>query len=198
MATQPSYNERELLQLIANGDEPAFRVFFHQYAPKIEFIIHRVIKTNMLTKDILQEVFFRVWMKRDQLPAIIETERWLISIAYHQCFYRLREIKRREAREQAYENDNTAAHTNEAETNLTIKELQQQINTAVEKMTPQLKRVYDLSRNKHLTIQEISRQLNISPQTVKNTLSRALQQIREHLEKQGILLPLILLSIHLK
>jgi RNA polymerase sigma-70 factor (ECF subfamily) len=174
-------------------------MFFHRYVPKLQSIILKVTKDQEMVTDIIQEVFFRLWMKRDQLSSIAEPEDWIVTVTYHQCFFRLRELKRRSLKANQYAKEQKEEQqSNEAEAYMAVQDIQKQVSVAIEKMTPQLRTVYLLSRQQHLTIQQIAEQLELSSQTVKNTISRALQQIRQHLTDQGIILPSILIAILLK
>jgi RNA polymerase sigma-70 factor (ECF subfamily) len=200
-----AYSDLELFHAIAEGDEEAFRLFFHRYVPKLEALSRRLMRDDTLARDIVQEVFVTLWMKRDELTAVRVPEDWIITVTYRQCFFRLRQAKRRVANEQEYtqylekqESDTHGSQTSAIEAHLAVRNIQHEINLALEKLTPQQRTMYALSRNEHRSIQEIATNLNLSTQTVKNTLSRALTRIREHLVDRGIMLPGVLLSLWLK
>jgi hypothetical protein len=56
-----------LLKLIADGDETAFRQLYDLYAGKIYTLAVTYLKSPLLAQDIVQEVFIKVWEKRTQL-----------------------------------------------------------------------------------------------------------------------------------
>jgi RNA polymerase sigma-70 factor (ECF subfamily) len=76
-----------------------------------------------------------------------------------------------------------------------LQELRQIVQQGVEGMSEQRKKVFLLSREQGLTILEIAEQLNLSPNTVKNTLVTALQQLREHLRAHGYVFPIAVLFV---
>lgn len=187
---QELVHDKELFRLIAAGDEAAFRRLFHIYVPKLLPTVQHLTKNAAITEDILQEAFLKLWLNRDKLPEIDNPRSWLLKIVYYQCFSYLRRqsihdkalgvIAERQAPETGME-DEMAFNT-----------LLRVVNEAVQQLPPQAKRIYQLSREKGLKIGEIAEQLNISPNTVKNSLVRSLQSIRQYIERAGHFLPLFI------
>jgi RNA polymerase sigma-70 factor (ECF subfamily) len=79
------------------------------------------------------------------------------------------------------------------ETNLAYTTMVKLIGEAVAQLPMQAKRIYLLSREKGMKIPEIAAELSLSPSTVKNSLVRSLQTIRNYLQQAGHLLPFLLL-----
>lgn len=75
-----------------------------------------------------------------------------------------------------------------------FRDLKRIIEDAVDKLSPQRRKIFLLSRENGLTVPEISQQLNLSVNTVKNTLISALVEIRRHLKNSGYEFPILLLS----
>ena len=73
-------------------------------------------------------------------------------------------------------------YNNSTEEAVDVNETLRRINEAVEKLPPQQKVVYRLSRQKGMKNDEIAAELKISPNTVKTHLSKALEAIRTHLD----------------
>lgn len=185
------YSDRELFQLIAEGDEAAFKQLFYTYGPQFQPLVIHLTKVPAVTEDIIQETFLRVWMSRDKLPGIENPRSWLLRILFHQSFSYLR---RQAVHEKAM---NLLAA--EADMQFTTEEAVaftatlRLINEAVQALPPQAKRIYLLSRESGKKIPEIAAELSLSPSTVKNSLVRSLHSIRKHLETAGYILPFWLL-----
>lgn len=180
--------EKILFLQIAGGDEAAFRELFHRYAPILRPLIFKLTSTEHIIGDILQDVFFKIWLSRDKLPEIENPRSWILRITFHDCFGYLRkaEVRRR--------NQLTAGESTADENwQLEFRETSRLVNEAVSALSPQAQRIYLLSRRDGLKIAEIAEQLHLSVQTVKNTLTRALKSIRDYLEQHGVFLPLLLL-----
>ncbi|WP_176842250.1 RNA polymerase sigma factor [Chitinophaga filiformis] len=187
-----SYSDKELFRLISEGDENAFRQLFHQYVPQLQPLARHITKTDAVAEDIIQETFLKLWISRDKLPDIENPRSWLLKIVFHQSFSYLR---RQAVHDKALDKLGTATEQElfTPETNLAYTTMVKLIGEAVAQLPPQAKRIYVLSREKGLKIPEIAKELSLSPNTVKNSLVRSLQAIRNYLQQAGHLLPLLLL-----
>lgn len=185
------YSDRELFQLISEGNESAFRQLFYRYGPQFQPLVIHLTKTSAVTDDIIQETFLRVWMSRDKLPGIENPRSWLLRILFHQAFTYLRHRAVHQKAMDAIGAD-AGMHSITEET-VAFTAALRLIGEAVHQLPPQAKRIYLLSREKGWKIPEIADALSISPSTVKNSLVRSLHTIRKHLESAGHILPFWLL-----
>lgn len=184
------HTDKALFQLIAEGDEAAFRELFHAYAPQLEPLVMHLTKTASVTEDIIQETFLRVWLSRDKLPAIENPRSWLLRIVFYQSFtwLRRRSVHHKAMDAIAREEDEMRSTTEEAVAYAAMLRL---VGEAVQSLPAQAKKIYRLSRESGLRIPDIAAQLNLSPHTVKNSLVRSLQAIRRHIEAGGHWVPLL-------
>lgn len=192
MSSGPHHTEKELLLLIAEGNEEAFRKLFSIYIPFLQPSIKKLVKDPAMVDDILQEVFLRIWVYRDKLPAIESPRSWVLRIAYNRAFTWLGKQEKNAARPVSMEIDLQAAST-ETEEQLAFQALKDLLAKAVDQLPPQQRRIYLLSRNSELNMQEIADQLGISVHTVKNALGKALQSIRAYIEGSGYPMGMVLI-----
>ncbi len=61
------YNDKLLFARIAEGDENAFRQIFEQYVPAIHPFVRDIVKSDPIASEIVQEVFLKLWLKREHL-----------------------------------------------------------------------------------------------------------------------------------
>lgn len=188
-----THSDKELFRLISEGDENAFRQLFHIYVPQLQPLARHITKTEAIAEDIIQETFLKLWISRDKLPAIENPRSWLLKIVFHQSFSYLR---RQAVHDKAMDILGAGGPEQELftpETNLAYTMMVRLIGDAVMQLPPQAKRIYLLSREKGMKIPEIAAELELSPSTVKNSLVRSLQSIRNYLQQAGHLLPFLLL-----
>ena len=191
-------DERDIIRRISDGDESAFEVYVAHYGPQIERTIKQVVKSDLPVNDILQDVFINIWIAREKLPTLRNPHTWLFRIAYYRCFSWLRQQARQNNLYNAASTiESAAVQRSPVEEHSAFEETKRIINVAIEQLPPQTKKIYLLSREENRTINEIAGHLQLSPQTVKNTLSNALKNIRRHLENEGVMLPLVILSLPL-
>lgn len=193
--TEPVDTCRELFCRISEGDEKAFSKLFHYYNSRIFHNVLRILKSEQDAREVSQELFLKLWLQREQLPAIESPEAWLYKIAAHLSLDSLRKKANRHKHTFA-----AAASISEPEDDALIqldtKYLKQQIEEAKNLLPASRRQVFILSREEGMSRSEIARQLGISESTVKNQLTTALKFIQSHLQKHtGIYLPAALVLI---
>lgn len=185
------YDEKGLFLRIGEGDEKAFRTLFHNYIPLVRSVVIKVAHDEQLLPDLMQEVFLKIWLCRDQLAGIESPRSWILRMVYNKIFNWIKSQKLKEARypELAAEaiSGGAAVHYDPA----VLAEIRQVVAKAVHRLPEQTRKVYQLNREQGYSISEIAARLELAPQTVKNTLGRSMSSIREYLRDNGIVLPLL-------
>lgn len=183
-------NDRALFIQIADGDEDAFTTIFHRYNNLLYPAIIKIVKSNSEAKEIVQNTFLKLWLNRQELPAIESPGAWLTRVAANLALNSLRD-KATYDRHLANAGQSMAAGDEELERNLNARELNNLIAEAVELMPAGRQKVFTMSRYEGMSRQEIAKQLGISESTVKNQLSSSLKFVQDYLvKKHGIYLPL--------
>ncbi|MEO6733181.1 MAG: RNA polymerase sigma-70 factor [Ferruginibacter sp.] len=176
------YHQDELLLEIAKGNEKAFRRLFDHYWNRIYSVSLVVTKNPHLAEEIVQDVFLKIWVKREQLSEVKRFEGYLITIAKNHIYNELR----RKTLEQPFINglEEHFLETTELPGQLLeLKEATQLIAKVVAELPQQQRLVYEMSRNEQLDYQTIAERLGITRSTVKNHMTKALQAIRTYLDK---------------
>ena len=181
------YIEVNLLQRIADGDEKAFRKLVEIYNPILFPGINKIIRDPHVCEDLMQETYLRIWLHRDKLPRIENPRAWIMKIAYLRAFSYLRAIRDQIIWKENFAQKNPVS-SNDMQEALDFNTLSKLVATAVSKLPVQQKRVYQLSRESDYSQNEIAAILGLAPQTVKNTMGRAIQFIRDYIRKSGYLL----------
>ncbi|CAN5726808.1 RNA polymerase sigma-70 factor [soil metagenome] len=187
------YTDNELFQLIAQENEAAFSELFRRYDKRIYPFVLKMIKDKTLAEEITQEIFIKIWSNREKLTIIDQPEAYILTIsARHTLDYikkRLNENKKLQRLSVIFRDSSS----NETEDTLLLRDSAALIQAAVNKLPPQQKAVYELSRQQGLKYDEIALQLNISQNTVRNHLVKALATIREYINEHNKL-PIYLVS----
>lgn len=182
MAELLPYEEKKLIQQIAEGDQQAFRILYDGYVKHVYGIAVRLMKLPELAQDLTQEIFARVWIKRAGLTEVQQFRPWLNTITKNLA----RDYLRRKVISPDYEPyllGFFADISPSAEEELAHRQLQQVMKEAIDQLSPQLKTAFTLSRFQGLTHEQIAREMHISPTTSKSHLVRALASIRSYLKK---------------
>lgn len=183
------HSEKELFLRISEGEEAAFEALFRLYVPQVRLAILSVLQSEVYVKDILQEIFLDIWLNRDKLPAIEQPRNWIFKITYNRCYTWLQRLVKEEARRQLAAGG-MPAEGNEPEEQLDFRETASLVRQAIGLLSPRAREIYVLHRNTGLKVAEIASQLQVAPQTVRNSLHRSGQEIRQFLLDKGVVIPL--------
>ena len=188
-------HEREYFARVACGDEAAFAQIFYHYTARIHPFIRKMVRSEEVAEEIVQDVFVSLWNRREKLVEIDHYAAYIFTIATNKTFNYLKS----KAREEKHLKELAAIKkdiTNNTLETIDLHESNQLINKLVNQLTPQRKLIYKLTREEGLSHDEIAQRLNISKNTVKNHLVETLRFLRENLQKShGISLTLISIFI---
>lgn len=170
---------------MADGDETAFRTLFHHFNRMLLPFVSSLVAPPQEPSEILQEVFYKIWMYREKLRAVENPKAYIVRMVSNEAHNYLRALARQnklilKAQQQRANNPVTP------EEQMALRETAKLVAAAIEQLTPACKQVYLLSREQHLSIPEIATQLNLSESTVKNQLVRALKDIRTYIQGNGL------------
>ena len=180
----PYDDERQVFRLIAEGDELAFEWIYRSYVPQLLSFMRRFSISDREADEIIQETFLRLWLQRDKLLEVDYPKAWVFRISSNIIFNYLKRSVTEAKVKNIFEANASYKH-NDTEEMMHLHQLTEAIANAVNQLSPQRKRVYEMSRKQGLTIPERAVNLGLSSNTVKNTLISSLQFIREFLLKKG-------------
>jgi len=193
LLTETIHTSDELLFLqVAEGDEAAFTVLYARYTPKLARFVDSLIKSPAITEEIVQETFLRLWLNRAKMPEVLAPSAWIYKIASNICFTSLKRIML-EKHIVAKLPAEAPSMQSDLFNNIQTKELLKFVHEAVSQLSPQRRKIYQLSRNEGLSVSEIAENLSLSVQTVRNTLSSALEQLRLSVVQSGYVMGIALI-----
>lgn len=180
----PSLSEKQLLRLIAEGNEHAFRLLFDRYNKRLFIFAEQMLKSSADAEEIIQECFTKLWVNRDHLPEIEDAGSYLYRMVRNRTLDHFRKI----AREQRLIDQvwaNLSRPDTSLEEELRRKEFQELIEDAVSQLPGQKQTIYRLSREKELTHDQIASITGLSKSRINNILVEALKYIRAKLEQNS-------------
>lgn len=184
-------DEAQWVQGLIAGDAEAFRNLYTVYQQKVYAFAFRLTKSPDSARDIVQEVFIKLWEKRDQVRPDLSFPAYIKKITQNHTLNFLRNMARNSALQEKVKSNLQILRNTEPES-LLEKELLKAYREAVDQLPERQREVYILSREEELSYEQIARQLNISPNTVRNQMVDALKHIRDHVSKNTDLTALIL------
>jgi len=181
-------NERALLQQIAAGDADAFRQLYDQYWNQVYTTALAYLKSPEWAGDIVQDIFLKLWQKRDKFSTVDNFAGWFFFLARNTILDALRKKLDSGAEPDPRYEDKLSVSP---EQSVMLKEAMELIARAVENFPPQQKLIFKLSREEGLSHEEIAGRLGIDKRTVSNHLTKALSKLRHLLSQYPHLLEAI-------
>ncbi len=175
-------SNKELLLQIKKDDQLAFYNLYERYSKRIYGFVLQYLKIEKDAEEIVQEVFIIIWEKRKTINTYSSFESFLFTVAYNSTISLLRKRITEEkylAHLKSIQKINEAPElTNE----LYFDELNQQIESLLNKLSPRQKEIFELSRKEGLSHEQIAKKLNITINTVKKHISNTISFLKSHLD----------------
>ncbi len=177
MSLRSLTQDKDILIQVAEGDEFAFTTLFHRHRDRIFSVSLSLTRDVNLAKEIVSDVFLVVWKRRERLGAVENFEAYLFIIARNKAYQVLKRIAKQYRTVELTEMEHVVEENNVEEL-LAEKENSTFLNKAIEKLSPQQKKVYQLIKVEHMKREEAAKVLGIHPETIKYHLAEAMKSIR--------------------
>ncbi|UNY98441.1 RNA polymerase sigma-70 factor [Zhouia spongiae] len=172
--------ENQLLSDLKNGSKQAYRNIFLKYYKVILAYLIKLTGDLLLSEDLTQSVFLKLWTKRKSINVHTSLKQYLFSTAYNSFMdhYRSRE------REKNMHSDYliTSETFQEEHDHTGLKRLEDDLNRLrglIDALPPKCKEIFLLSKQEGLKYKEIAEKLNVSLKTVESQMYIAMKKLRE-------------------
>jgi RNA polymerase sigma-70 factor (ECF subfamily) len=143
-------------------------------------LAYNIVCDRDAAKDIVQEVFVKLWNNRAQISFGDQIKHYLFKATAHTAYNYIRSHKRLFSLEDYKGLDMLRAFP-ETEA-LEFRELELRTRQAIDRLPAKCKSIYLLSRHEGLKYQEIADTLGLSVKTVENQMGIALEKLRQELK----------------
>lgn len=184
-ATNMPESDADLVRRIRGGDERALEAIFRAHYAGMAAFVERFVRANDVAEELVQDVFLKLWRKREELSEIESLRTYLYRAARNTALNWLRrqKLERRWLEEHAGDGEPATTHT--ADDDATGQEVAEAVQAAIQRLPPRCREVFLMSRDGGMTYAEIARALEISVKTVETQMGRALKALRLALGPYG-------------
>ncbi|OKS87434.1 RNA polymerase sigma-70 factor [Mucilaginibacter polytrichastri] len=177
MSLHDSYDDCSLLNLLKQGDLKAFAAIHKRYYGILYIHAYKMFPDREEVKDLLQELFTGLWNNRDEINFDLNLKGYLYTAARNRILNIFKHQKVKSAYISSFKLfiDNNSPS---ADKQYRMKELAALIEAEVSSLPPQMRLIFEMSRNANLSHNEIALQLNISPLTVRKQVNNSLKILR--------------------
>lgn len=180
-------------------DEQAFEMVFKSHFRALHAYALAIVKDSAEAEEVVQNVFLKLWEKREHLKISTSLKAYLYKAVYHGSINHLKheKVRMKHSEHQLYINQQEAASESVAFRKEREEELSERFKRALDLLPEKCRMVFYLSRFEELKYQEIAHRLDISVKTVEAHMGKALKTLRTQLAEYMPVL-LILLSYLIK
>ncbi len=160
-----------------------FEEIFKKYYHELGKYALKYLRDVDLSDEIVQEVFVRLWKKRESLSNVDNIRAYLYSMVRNASIDYLRKGQPN-FMEDGLDQLVDIGHSDEnlAENH----DLNIYIEKALKKLPKKCYAIFALKRFENLSTKETAKELNISEKTVENQMTIALKKIKDYLAKYGL------------
>jgi RNA polymerase sigma-70 factor, ECF subfamily len=192
MSPEDRISETELIRQAQKGSRQAFDTLVRQYDQAVLRLALHLLGSETDAQDIAQEAFLKAYRYLGNFRFECSFYTWIYRIVTNLCLDLMRRRKTRRE-DPAVVMDSSGEELDllsmvsdeRASANpgreLERKELGAKIATALDKLTPRERMVFELKHYQGLRLRTIGEMLNTTEETAKNTLFRATKKLRANL-----------------
>ncbi|UII76193.1 RNA polymerase sigma-70 factor [Flagellimonas sp. HMM57] len=195
MTERELHKEQLLVKKLSQGDEKAFRELFDGYRNQLYRFSLGMLSSEAYAKEMVQEVFLKVWTKRESLNPELSFRSYLFTITRNKNIKFLKKAANNlKLREEIFYRSQKSANTTEKYMREADLEVLRQ--KALDQLPPKRRIIFEMSRNEGKSYETIGQELGISTSTVKSQMSKALETLRNFiLENKDINTALVIMSL---
>ena len=183
MQKEQPYQDAQLLQELARGNEAAMKQFFHTYRERLFYYITQVVKSETVAEELVMDICMKIWNRRHSLAVVDNLDAFVFRIARNISIDFLRSAASDRRFRQLLLERIEVASGDRADHPLMMREYEARVREAVLGLSPQRRRIYSMSRDEALSHDQIASRLGLSANTVNNHITEAQKQVRSYVSK---------------
>ncbi len=173
------WSDGALTKALKAGDMDAYEELFYRYYALIFRFVSRFVRNEALAEDVVQNIFMRLWLNRENLDENKSVKNFLYVSARNESFDILKSQK---------ENMMSLRTVLGGESDFSDVNIEEDCNSAemlgivlrgISKLPPQRQLVFRMSRYEHLSNKEIADKLNLSVRTVEKHIQLAIKDLKQ-------------------
>ncbi|MDB5263731.1 MAG: polymerase subunit sigma-70 [Adhaeribacter sp.] len=167
------FSEEDLIIRLQQRDEAAMTILYDKYSAALYGVILRIVKTEEIAEDVMQETFIKIWTSFQQY----NTEKgrlftWIVNIARNAA---IDKIRSKEFRVGSRERSIDSSPVNHLQSSYEVRPDHIGIKDLVGKLNPEQRKIIDMMYFDGYTQSEVAEELDIPLGTVKTRTRAAMK-----------------------
>jgi RNA polymerase sigma-70 factor (family 1) len=183
---------KDLVRKLNLGDECAFRKIYDLYYPQL-LVFSKAFIGYENAKDVVANVFIKVWEQRDRILTIENLSSFLFTMARNSCLNFCKYDKYVQTKQKELETSLQQDFLYDFELSQLKADIYERIGIEVERLPKRTRDIFKLAFLDGLQNSEIANLLGLDEQTVRNTKTNALKRLRLAFDKKPLFILLIIL-----
>lgn len=159
-------------------EESRYKILFNEFYPALVQFAFSFINNEDAAKDIVQEIFIRIWEKRIKFENELLLRKYLYLSTQNKCFTYLRDRKVQHYHKQQIIDNYQEQEEPNIINSLIKEEVYHQLLSSIEQLPPQCKKICLLTLDGKKP-SEIAKELELNVETVKKQKKIALKRLQD-------------------
>ena len=182
------------MDLLRTGDQGALKSIFMKFHRDLCRVAYRILRDEDKSKDVVQEVFLKLWVKREQLDIKSSLSAYLRKAVVNTSINTLHESRSVVTRDTPELPEAVMARTPSDEHS--YNELSVMAEKAIETLPARTRAVFQLIRLEGMSYREVAQHLDISEKAVEKEMMKALRMLRDMLKDYLTVLLFLKIFLH--
>ena len=176
------HNETDLLERLRLGSHEAFTLLYRHYSEPLYYNILALVKDPTVAEELVQEIFSRIWQKHAEIHIKSSFGGYLFQSSRNTVYNFFDKLGREQ---KVYDQIKKIATENysHVEESLLARENKAILAKAINSLSPQRRRAFELCKLEGRSYQEAADLMGISLNTLREHMAEARQGIREFLQE---------------
>lgn len=172
--------EKVLISKLQVGDSNAFSTIFNTYYPDLVIFASRFTHDLNDSEEIVQDTFVTLWTERESLKINKSLKSYLLKTVQNKCidWYRHKKVIKDHVDSMTKD---PPLLTLDTDSYLLYSELNEQIESALDKLPDEFAEAFRMNRYRGLKYHEIANILGVSVRTIEVRIGKALFLLRKYL-----------------
>lgn len=173
-------NQQFILNELQKGNERAFDTFFKQYYKPLCQFSYSFIKDQDTAESLVQEVYVKLWEKRENITNIDNLLSYLMGMVRNQSIDFLRKEK---TNSKIYNQIRPEKSENTTEEQISKNEFEEKLLKSIMHLPERCRIAIEMSRFDGFSNKEIAQKMEISVKGVEALIGRSLKLLRSELQE---------------
>ncbi|MFA6769607.1 MAG: RNA polymerase sigma-70 factor [Bacteroidales bacterium] len=174
--------DKKDLRLLCKGDKDAYERIYILYFNRIYIFILRYIISKSLAYDLTQDIFVKIWEKKEQLADVRNLQSYLYRMAKNHTLDMLKHIS---ISQKAIKNIeyHYVKQVNSVDIKYVEKEYFEFLEAAIIDLPERTRIIFKLCREEGRSYKEVAEELGISSDTVKHHMVQSMKTLKDKVSK---------------